>query len=144
MACKNVCKLCDRLIISTAVAVSGSNLVVTIPAGCYSNDGKYCIVIAQSIPTTATIGMPVVIQIGTGTQQYPLTKRNCAQVTACGIRTRTKYSTRVVTTPTGGSFRLLGDTCCQPNNNLRSINGTAVTTATATAKAVTEESTSGG
>jgi hypothetical protein len=127
MACKNVCRLCDRLIISTAVAVSGSNLVVTIPAGSYSNREKYCIVIAQSIPSAATINMPVVIQIGTGTVLYPLTNCNCGQITASGIRTRTKYSTRVVTTPTGGSFRLIGSSCCQPNNNLRSINGTTVT-----------------
>lgn len=125
MACKNTCRLCNRLIISTAVAVSGGQLIITIPAGSYNAGEKYCIVVAQAIPTAATIGMPVAIQIGTGTVFYPLTKCNCAQVTACGIRTRTKYSTRVVTTATGGAFRLLGNTCCEPNNNLRSINGTA-------------------
>lgn len=98
---------------------------INSPAGSYSNCEKYCIVVAQSIPATTTINAPVVITIGTGTQQYPLTKRNCAQVTACGIRTRTKYSTCVVTTPTGGSFRLMGNPCCAPNNNLQSIDGGA-------------------
>ena len=39
--------------------------------------------IAQAIPDAATINAPVVITIGTGTVQYPLTRRNCAQVTAC-------------------------------------------------------------
>ena len=120
MSCKNVCKLCDRLVISQAVTFTGGTLIINLPAGSYSNCEKYCIVVAQSIPATTTINAPVVITIGTGTQQYPLTKRNCAQVTACGIRTRTKYSTCVVTTPTGGSFRLMGNPCCAPNNNLQS------------------------
>lgn len=132
MACKNVCKLCDKLIISTAVAFTGGNLVITIPAGAYNECEKYCIVVAQSIPTTTTITAPVYIQIGTGAVLYPLQKCDCAQATACSIRTRTKYSTCVVTTPTGGSFRLLGNLCCAPNNNLRSINGTAPTTPAST------------
>ena len=130
MTCKNVCKLCNKLIISTAVAFTGGNLVITIPAGGYNECEKYCIVVSQSIPTTTTITAPVYIQIGTGTELYPLQKCDCAQATACSIRTRTKYSTCVVTTPTGGSFRLLGNLCCAPNNNLRSINGTAPTTTT--------------
>ena len=132
MACKTVCKLCDKLIISTAVAFTSDNLVITIPDGAYQNCEKYCIVIAQSIPSTTTINAPVYIQIGTGTALYPLQKCNCSQATACSVRTRTRYSTRVATTPTGGSFRLLGELCCAPNNNLLSINGTApVTTAPA-------------
>ena len=68
MACKNVCKLCDKLVISTAVAFTNGNLVITIPACSYNNNEKYCIVIAQSIPTTTTIAAPVYIQIGTGTE----------------------------------------------------------------------------
>jgi len=39
----------------------------------------------------------------------------CKQVTACALRTRTRYSTVVETTPTGGSFKLLGKPCCAPN-----------------------------
>ena len=132
MACKTVCKLCDKLIISTAVTFTSDNLVITIPAGAYENGKKYCIVIAQSIPSTTTINAPVYIQIGTGTALYPLQKCNCSQATAYSVRTRTRYSTRVATTPTGGSFRLLGELCCAPNNNLLSINGTVpVTTAPA-------------
>lgn len=128
MACKTVCKLCDKLIISTAVTFTSDNLVITIPTGAYENGKKYCIVIAQSIPSTTTINAPVYIQIGTGTALYPLQKCNCSQATACSVRTRTRYSTRVATTPTGGSFRLLGELCCAPNNNLLSINGTAPVT----------------
>lgn len=128
MACKNICKLCNKLIISTAVTVSGTNLVVTIPAGSYNNNQKYCIVIAQNIPSTATINMPVVIQVGTGTQLYNLVDKCCRNVTVCGIRTRTKYSTVVETTPTSAIFKMLGEPCCRPNNNLVSVNGTAPTT----------------
>lgn len=123
--CNPVCRLCDNLVISAGVTFTGGNLVINLPAGSYENNRKICIVVAQAIPATTTINAPVYVTIGTGTQLYPLTKKNCRQVTACGIRTRTRYSTCVETTPTGGLLRLLGNTCCAPNNNLRSINGTA-------------------
>lgn len=125
MACKPVCHLCDKLIISAGVTFTGGNLIINLPANSFRCGDKACIVVAQAIPATTTINAPVFITIGTGTQLYPLTKKDCRQVTACGIRTRTRYSTCVETTPTGGLFRLLGNTCCAPNNNLRSINGTA-------------------
>ena len=125
MACKPVCKLCDHLIISQAVTFAGGNLIINLPAGAYNNGEKYCIVVAQVIPAATTINAPVVITIGAGTQQYPLTNRCCAQVTACGIRTRTRYSALVSTSSTTGTFKLLGNTCPYPTNNLRSINGTA-------------------
>ncbi len=125
MACKPVCRLCDRLIISQGVTFAGGVLTINLPAGSYQNGEKYCIVVAQAIPDTTTINAPVVITIGTGTVQYPLTKCNCAQVTACGIRTRTRYSTVVSTNATGGSFRLLGKPCCAPSNALATIDGTA-------------------
>lgn len=128
MSCKTVCKLCDKLVISQSVTFSDGNLIIDLPAGSYNDGCKYCIVVAQSIPTTTTINAPVVITIGTGTQQYPLLKCDCSQATACAIRTRTRYSTCVETTPTSGVFRLLGRTCCAPNNNLRGINGTASVT----------------
>lgn len=125
MACKNVCKLCDRLIISQAVTYASGVLTVNIPAGSYQNCEKYCIVIAQNIPDDAIINAPVVITIGTGTVNYPLVKRNCAQVTAAGLRTRTRYSVVVSTNATGGTFKMLGNPCCTPNNALTSIDGTA-------------------
>ena len=127
MACKNVCRLCDNLVISQSVTFTGGNLIVNIPAGSYANNRKICIVIAQAIPTATTINAPVYVTIGTGTVLYPLVKKNCRQVTACGLRTRTRYSTCVETTPTGGLFKMLGQPCCSPNNNLTSINGTAPT-----------------
>lgn len=131
MACKPVCKLCDKLVLSQSVSFTGGNLEINLPAGSYNNGEKYCIVVAQAIPDTTTINAPVVITIGAGTALYPLTKRNCAQVTACGIRTRTRYSVCVVTNATGGSFRMLGQPCCSPSNNLTSIDGTAPAAPTA-------------
>lgn len=125
MACKPVCKLCDKLVISQSVTFAGGALVVNLPAGSYNNGCKYCIVVAQAIPAETTINAPVVATIGTGTQQYPLTNRCCAQLTACALRTRTRYSTVVATSATGGSFKLLGNACPCPTNNLRSIDGTA-------------------
>lgn len=125
MSCKNVCRLCDRLIISQAVTFADGTLTINIPAGSYRRGCKYCIVIAQAIPAETTITAPVVITIGDGTETYPLLGRCCEQILACGIRTRTKYSTIVVTDATGGSFRLLGRACCSPNNALTSIDGTA-------------------
>jgi hypothetical protein len=128
MACKNVCRLCDKLIISTAVAfTAGTGLVITIPEGSYGDGCKYCIVVAQTIPTATTINAPVFIQIGAGTELYSLNKCDCTQATACSIRTRTKYATRVETSATTGVFKLLGNIACAPNNNLNAIDGTAVT-----------------
>ena len=125
MACQNVCRLCPRLAISTAVEFTDGSLVITLPTASYNNGEKVCIVIAQTIPAETTINAPVVIQIGDGTEQYPLTTRCCAQVSACGVRTRTRYATRVITSATGATFRMLGNPACTPNYNLTSINGTA-------------------
>lgn len=124
MACKNTCRLCDRLIISQAVTFGDDTLTINIPAGSYGDGCKYCIVVAQAIPADTTITAPVVITIGDGTVEYPLTGCDCAQLTACAIRTRTRYAVRVATTATGGTFKLLGRACCAPNNALAAIDGT--------------------
>lgn len=132
MSCKNICRLCDRLVLSQSITFDGTSLVINLPAGSYNNNEKYCIVLAQSIPDITTINAPVVFTIGTGTVQYPLVNRCCRPVSACGVRTRTKYAICVETTPTTAVFKMLGEPCCQPNNNLRSVNGTTPTTTTTT------------
>ena len=125
MAGKTVCKLCDRLVISQAVTFAGGVLTINLPAGSYANGCKYCIVVAQAIPAATTITAPVEITIGTGTESYPLLGSCCQQLTACSIRTRTRYASKVVTDAAGGSFRLLGRACCSPSYALTSIDGTA-------------------
>lgn len=128
MACENVCKLCNKLIISDAVTYTAAtnSLTIDIPAGTYYRGQKYCLVVAQAIPDTTTINALVYVSIGGDTTTlYPLVRCNCTQVTACSIRTRTKYSTVVVTDSATGSFRLLGDVPCSPNNALASLPVTA-------------------
>lgn len=101
MSCFNQnCQLCRNLVISTGVSVvtvdGTDTLVIDIPAGVYGNGCKVCLVIAQSIPTTATIAMPVAISIGGDTTTvYPIVGCNCNQITACAVRTRRKYPLRV-------------------------------------------------
>lgn len=126
MACNASCKLCRNLVISQSVSVvtvdGTDTLVIDLPQRAYDNGSKYCIVIAQTIPTTATIGMPVAFSIGGDTTTvYPFTRCDCSQVTACAVRTRTRYSTVVSTTPTSGVFKSLGGLSCAPNNDLVSL-----------------------
>lgn len=119
------CRLCDRLIISQAVTFTAPNLIINLPAGAYQNCERYCVVVAQTIPDATTINAPVFISVGDGTELYPLNQCNGVQATASGIRTRTRYATKVTTTATGGAFRLLGKICCYPTDSLTSIDGTA-------------------
>lgn len=130
MSCKSVCQVCKKLVISQAINFTDNTLIVDLPAGNYQDGCKYCIIFAQNIPQTATIGSNVVFTIGSGTVQYPLVNRCCRPVTACGIRTRTKYSVVVETTASGATFKMLGNPACSPSNNLTAINGTAPTTDT--------------
>lgn len=135
MSCNRNCnRLCPNLIISNSVSVVTVNgtdtLLINIPEGTYANGYKYCIVVAQSIPSTATINMPVAVSIGGDTATvYPLTNRCCAQVTACAIRTRTRYPVCVSTSATGGTFKVLSGLSCAPNNAIESLPVTTTTTA---------------
>ena len=125
MACKNVCRLCNNLIISADVTFTAPNLIINLPAGSYANCEKYCIVIAQAIPDATTITAPVFVTIGTGTELYPLNRCDGSQVTAAELRTRTRYAVRVATTATTGSFNLLGRLCGARDVGLTAIDGTA-------------------
>ena len=66
---------CCKEILTTAVAVVDNTLVLTVPQATFANCCQYVIRIAQDIPATATNLMPVVIQIGTDTTQYPLVRK---------------------------------------------------------------------
>ena len=120
--CGSACGLCPRLIISDAVTFADGSLQIDIPAGSYVRNGKYCIVVAQAIPPETTIDALVNITIGgDATVLYPLTQCDCAQVTACSIKTRTRYTVCVTTTATGGTFRVNGRLCGGRNNELLSL-----------------------
>lgn len=145
MACKPSCKLCKNLVISqsvTVITVDGTDtLVIDLPVRAYNDGCKYCIVIAQAIPTTATIAMPVAFSIGGDTTTvYPFVRCDCSQVTACAIRTRTRYSTFVSTNAIGGVFKSLGGLSCCPTNNLQSLPvPAAAAAATPAVASVTEQ-----
>lgn len=119
--CKNVCRLCDCLVISESVLFdpTTNSLDITIPDNSYRNCDIVCIVVAQTIPTSTTINALVNIVVG-GTR-FPLIKCNCTQATACEIQTRTKYKTRVVTNTVSGSFRLQGKIYCTRPTNLETL-----------------------
>lgn len=119
----NNCKLCPRLIISDSVTFTAPNLIIDIPAGSYANSQQYCIVVAQAIPEGTTLTAPVFITIGGGTELYPLNRCNGVQATAAGIRSRTKYKTVVNTTTDSGAFRLRGNICCYPTDDLAALTG---------------------
>lgn len=126
MSCKNSCRLCDKLIISQSVSIVTVNgvdtVVIDLPERAYNDNCKYCIIIAQAIPTTATIGSPVAFSIGGDTATvYPFVKCDCSQITVCGIRTRTRYATVVSTNAISGVFKSLGGISCFPTNNLTSL-----------------------
>lgn len=125
--CKPICRLCDKIRISQSVEFTGGNLVINLPVGSYGDGCKYCIIIAQALPADTTILAPVYATIGTGAELYPIVKCDCSQIVASALRTRTRYSVVVSTTPTGGSFKLLGKPCCSPDNDLLAIDGTAPT-----------------
>lgn len=123
----NCYRLCNNLVISdsvTVVTIDGTDtLVIDVPATTFADGCRYEIVVAQTIPETATINMPVAISIGgdTTTAVYPLVKCDCTQITACAIRTRTKYPVLVATNAIGGVFKVLRRLPCYPDNRLRTL-----------------------
>lgn len=123
----NKCNLCKNLTITTSVsvvAVDGvDTLVFDIPAGgCYCNGNKICLVVAQTIPETATVNQPVAISIGGDTTTvYPIVRCDCATATACQFRTRKKYPLRIQTSATSAVFKSLGGLSCCPTYQLQAI-----------------------
>lgn len=102
---------------TTAVAVSGTNLVLTIPQGTYVNNKCFWLNVAQAIPTTITQYMPVVVQIGTGETLYPVRTRCGHNVYANQLKTGRFYL--MITAADSGTFILHGwlNTCNIGNVN---------------------------
>lgn len=114
--CIRNCKLCSRLILSQEITFADDTLVVNLPANAYGNDERYCIVLAQSLPDTATINAPVVFTIGTGTTTYPFVNRDCTPIYASQVRTRKVYPVRVNTGVNEGVFKYIGNQCLPSNS----------------------------
>lgn len=115
--CIRCCRLCDKLIISTAINYDSTNnqVIVALPANAFNNGQKYCIIFAQNIPTSATINSEVVFTIGNNATRYPFVNCNCVPIYASQIRTRRVYSTRVNTAVNNGVFKYIGK-CALPSN----------------------------
>ena len=123
MVCNGICNsLCRHIVISDSVTFSNGTLVIDIPAATYNDGDRICLVVAQAIPEETTITAPVVITIGgVATTTYPVVGCDCAAVTACAIRTRTRYPMKVSTTSTSAVFKVLRGLSCAPSNNLATI-----------------------
>lgn len=85
--CINNCKLCNNLVISRSVTFANNQLTIDLPSGNYLNNGRYCIVIAQTIPTTVTIATPVVFTINGGTTVFDFLNKDCTPIYASQLRT---------------------------------------------------------
>lgn len=129
--CIKNCSLCKKLIISQAINFDATTntVIVDLPLGSYGNCMNYCIVFAQSIPTSATINSPVVFSIGGGATQYPFVNCDCTPILASQIRTRTKYKVKVNTAVNSGVFKYIGN-CCLPSNTTTVVQSIPVPTTT--------------
>jgi hypothetical protein len=121
MSCNTRCNICERIVFSNSITVAGGTLVINIANGSYADCQKFCLILIQNIPDTATINMPVGITIGTDTTVYPMVRCDCTQVTACALRTRTRYPMKVATTATSAVFKVLRNLSCAPDNRLAAV-----------------------
>lgn len=129
--CGCIKKECDRLIFATAT-FTAPNYIINLPAGSYGNNERYCIVVTAAPAGDVTAGAPVFFTIGSGTELYPFIDCTGRQVTERSIATRYRYSVCVRTTPTTGSFKLMGRACVVRQNNDRlALDGTAPAAAAA-------------
>lgn len=128
MECIRNCKLCNNLILSTAINYDAATdrILVGLPANTFENCQKYCIVLAQTIPEAATINSQVFFTVGTNPTQYPFVNKDCTPVFATQVRTRRIYSTRVNTSIETGVFKYVGK-CPLPCAN-RAISDSLPTT----------------
>ena len=128
MECIRNCKLCNNLILSTAINYDAAtnSVLVGLPANTFENCQKYCIVLAQAIPEAATINSQVLFTIGTNPTQYPFVNKNCEPVYATQIRTRRIYPIKVNTSINTGVFKYIGS-CPLPCVN-RAISDSLPTT----------------
>lgn len=105
--------LCNKTILTTAVAVTGDNLVLTVPETTFDNCCQYVVRIAQDIPATATNLNNVVIQIGTEATLYPIIRKCGHYLYANQVRTRRNYCLLVAAD--SGMFVLVNGFVCANN-----------------------------
>ena len=118
MGCMKNCKLCDNLVLSTAINYDATTdrVLVALPANVFENCKRYCIVLAQVLPPAATINSQVFFTVGTNPTQYPFLNRGCTPIYATQVRTRRIYPTKVNTSINVGVFKYIGN-CNLPATN---------------------------
>ena len=100
-------KLCPHFVVTTGVAFTDGNLVLTLPDNVtYEDREKFCIVIGQTIPDTTTLNAPVVAVIGAGTEQFALTRCG-VPVVSQQVAVRRVYPVVVRTSADTGTFVVL-------------------------------------
>lgn len=129
--CITNCKICPKLIFSNAINFDATTntLIIDLPQRNYNNCESYCIILVQSIPTSATINAPVVFSIGGGATQYPFLNCDCTPILASQIRPRRKYKIKVNTAVNTGVFKYVGK-CCLPSNSTTTVQSLPVPTTT--------------
>lgn len=135
MECVKNCRLCNKFILSQSIVYNSTvnQLIIDLPAGSYGDCQKYCIVLAQSIPSETTINAQVVFTIGgDATTGYPFLNRNCTPIYASQVRTRRIYPTRVSTSVGSGVFKYIGNCCLSSNTTTTNTALPVATTTTAT------------
>lgn len=98
----------NKFISSTAVSVSGTQVVIQIPARTFNNGENICLLIAQDIPSASSANT-VTIQIGTSGTAYPMIKTCGNNVRGDQIRRNTIYRLYVGTAP--GHFMVKNSKC---------------------------------
>lgn len=126
--CIKNCRLCDRLIISQSISFNEAvnQLIIDLPANCYGNKERYCLVFAQSIPANATLNAQVVFTIGGDqTVGYQFLNKDCSPILASQVRTRRMYPTKVSINGETGVFKYIGNACL-PSNPITTRNAIPV------------------
>lgn len=131
------CTGCSRFVQSTAVAVSGNFLQITIPSLTFNNMDKLCVAICQGVPGTATNNTIVQLTDGTNTLNV---------ITPCGnylyadqVRSRRVLHMTIATDVPLAKLTTMKCLCCTAHtfNPLTPPTATANTqSATSTSKAV--------
>lgn len=78
------CRTCFTRLVSTAIAVVGTDLQITVPATTVlTPDTKYCLILATPLPEAGE-NLPVTILVSGGTAAIPVRKSICEITTSCG------------------------------------------------------------
>lgn len=89
--------MCELTIKSTSIAMSGSQLVITIPAVTLTNHQRFRLILCQNIPTNAAVSQVILV---TPTQTMNMFVRTGNYLRADQIRCRRVYEMVYGTDPT--------------------------------------------